>query len=41
MGAFLIMKKSHKLRALVFLALNLLLLPAIWLLVDAIVGGVN
>jgi hypothetical protein len=36
------MKKSHKLRAfLAFLALNALLLPILWFLVDAILGGVN
>jgi hypothetical protein len=31
--------KSKLLRALAFLALNLLLLPVIWLLVDALMGG--
>ncbi len=37
---FYTMKKSHKLRAfLAFIALNLLLLPILWLLVDAILGG--
>jgi hypothetical protein len=36
------MKKSHKLRAFIaFIALNLLLLPIIWFLVDAILGGIN
>jgi len=36
------MKPTNKLlRALAFLALNLLLLPVIWLLVDAILGGAN
>jgi hypothetical protein len=33
--------KSKLLRALAFLALHILLLPVIWLLVDAIVGGAN
>jgi hypothetical protein len=33
--------KLKLLRACAFLALNLLLLPVIWLLADAIVGGVN
>jgi len=31
---------SKLLRALGFLALNLLLLPVIWLLADALIGGV-
>jgi hypothetical protein len=36
------MKKSHKLRAvLAFLALNALLLPILWLLAEALMGGVN
>jgi hypothetical protein len=36
------MKKSSKLRAfLAFLALNAFLLPVIWLLADALIGGVN
>jgi hypothetical protein len=33
--------KSKLLRALGFLALNLLLLPILWLLADALMGGVN
>jgi hypothetical protein len=31
--------RSKLLRALAFLALNLLLLPVIWLLADALIGG--
>jgi hypothetical protein len=33
--------KSKLLRALAFLALNLLLLPVIWILADALIGGAN
>jgi hypothetical protein len=33
--------KSKLLRALAFLALHLLLLPVIWLLADALIGGAN
>jgi hypothetical protein len=32
---------SKLLRALAFLALNLLLLPVIWFLADALMGGAN
>ena len=36
------MKKSSKLRAfLAFVALNALLLPIIWLLAEALMGGAN
>jgi hypothetical protein len=36
------MKKSHKLRAfLAFIALNALLLPILWLLAEALMGGIN
>jgi len=36
------MKKSHKLRAfLAFLALNAFLLPILWLLAEALMGGAN
>lgn len=33
--------KSKLLRALGFLALHILILPVIWLLADALMGGVN
>jgi hypothetical protein len=33
--------RSKLLRALAFLALHILILPVVWFLVDAIVGGAN
>ncbi len=40
-GSQIMKTRSKLLRALAFLALNLLLLPVIWLLADALIGGAN